>query len=85
VQADATLIPSAKGSCVACDTWGDESLTDEQIKRATDQAFAAWVGALLDSNSTAITDEYCENATLWGTVSAARRNTYDEIKSSWLS
>jgi len=82
---DATLILSAKGSCVACDTWGEESLTDAQIKRATAKAFAAWVGALLDNNSTAIADEYCENATLWGTVSAARRNTYDEIKSSWLS
>jgi len=82
---DATLILSAKGSCVACDTWGEESLTDAQIKRATVKAFSAWVGALLESNSTAIANEYCENATLWGTVSAARRNTYDEIKSSWLS
>ncbi|MCP4447012.1 MAG: hypothetical protein GY811_16935 [Myxococcales bacterium] len=56
-------------------------MTDEQITRATEQAFAAWVSDLLENNSTAITDEYCDNATLWGTVSAVRRNMYDEIKS----
>jgi hypothetical protein len=81
MDAAEALIPSDKGSCAACEAYGDESLTDQQIARATGQAFSAWVSALLENNSTAITDEYCENATLWGTVSAVRRNTYDEIKS----
>ena len=76
-----TLTESTKGSCEACEPYGDETLTQEQIERAIGTAYAAWVSGLLDNNSTAIANEYCDNATLWGTVTAMRRNTNDEIKS----
>lgn len=74
---------TAKGSCEACDPKfsTEDGLTEEQVDRALNGAKAAWVTALLENDASTIADSYCENGNLWGTVTAMRRNTRDEIQS----
>lgn len=72
----------ARGSCASCDlnVIGSVSTADQD---GVDGIMSAWVDGLISQNSTAIADTYCSGtgSVLWGTVSNARRNTYDEIKS----
>jgi hypothetical protein len=72
----------AAGSCSSCDlkVLGDISTSDME---GVDGIMSAWVDGLLSQNSTAIANTHCSDSgsALWGTVSNARRNTFDEIKS----
>ena len=74
---------TAPGSCVACDPkYSNEAgLTKEQVDRALNGAKGAWVTALIDNDASSIADSYCEDGNLWGTVTAMRRNTREEIQS----
>lgn len=68
------------GDCASCDLQVRGTIPEQDIEGAQG-VLESWGDGLIQQNSTQITDTYCKNAFLWGTVSNARRNTYEEIKS----
>lgn len=71
---------TVKGTCPSCEAKVLGDLPQDQVD-GVKGVLNKWVSGLLDQDPKAITDTYCNNSFLWGTVSNIRRNSLEEIES----